>query len=121
MLTSEQYKRLAERFVKQIRPSVSPSIPLYEPSPRSEDNQVRIGDVGIIVQGAFYRKFNVVDQKHPVNIYDEDLGEYQPIPFDPETDVDTKIIAPAGGTLWCSKGLSWKKVDADPGFVLVRW
>lgn len=114
MLTNEQ---LAERFVKQIRPLVSPSIPLYEPHPRDDDNQFRIGDVGIIVQGAFYRKFNVIDKRHPVNMYDEDLGEYQPIPFDPDTDVNTKTIAPAGGTMWCSKGLSWKKVDADPGFV----
>lgn len=118
MLTEQQYKRLIERFVKQFRPLVNPSLPLYEPNPGDDDKQVRIGDVGVILRGGFLRKFSVVvDKNHPIEPLDGCPNDYEPITFNPDTDVDTKVTTSAEGVIWCSKGLSWKKVDADPGYV----
>ena len=84
---------------------------LWEPNPRNPDSSVRVGDVGFVRQGKFYRLFNALlsadDPSHA------ELGvpeHHEPLVPTLLNHIDTRSL---GRNNYCS---SWVSMTPDPGY-----
>ena len=83
---------------------------LWEPSPRNPDRPVRVGDVGFIRRGKFYRLFNaLLSADDPTNV----LGVpecHEPLVPTMLDHLDTRSL---GRNNYCSP---WVSMKPDPGY-----
>ena len=84
-------------------------LPLWSPSP-TETGQVRIGDVGRIKNGAFYRVFNVTrPANHPLNQRYGVPDGFEVLVYDKKLKQKRKNHVPA---VLCSNRASKIEIDA---------
>ena len=100
-MTFCDYKVYAEQLAQ-----LGIGIPMWYPEPDTPENEVRTGDVGVLVEGKFLRLFNAIeaeirkpDEAYPPNFVplamDRLLRSYVPNLLDPgdHTSAEVKIIA----------------------------
>ena len=89
--------------------SLHHGLPLWEPSPiKSLYDKVSIGDVGYVVEGFFYRIFNVrLPWNHPSNTTFK-LEPYEPLKSDEFANIREATLARGDHT---SRSVSGEKAD----------
>ena len=83
---------------------------LWEPGPRNPDRPVRVGDVGFVRRGKFYRLFNALlsadDPSHELGV----PGCHEPLVPTLFDHLDTRSL---GRNHYCSP---WVSMKPDPGY-----
>lgn len=104
-------------YIKQMR-SVAPGhVALWDPTPWKSRNyeQVTIGDVGFIQEGQFRRLFNITHGRSTFINGGRVPANFEPIPFDAETDtytkLDSSVVEPY--ILYSGSRLSWERIDEE--------
>lgn len=130
-------EKISDVYIRQMRQAAPGYLALWDPTPwRDRDfDEIRIGDVGIVLEGQFRRLFNITVEGVDLINGGQIPDNFVPIAFNPEHDTETTHksaaistrIACFGDRLTCEALAKQERDDEKSvvfisvfGFILIR-